>query len=59
MGDGNEARLGAPVYRRANSWSAGSRAKLNTTLPTLTITDAHKSSSEVYGKIEGFTSPAV
>jgi hypothetical protein len=26
---------------------------------TLTITDAHKSSSEVYGKIEGFTSPAV
>jgi hypothetical protein len=28
-------------------------------LATLTITDAHKSSSEVYGKIEGFTSPAV
>jgi hypothetical protein len=28
-------------------------------LISLTITDAHKSSSEVYGKIEGFTSPAV
>jgi hypothetical protein len=28
-------------------------------LATLTITDAHKSSSEVYGKIEGFTPPAV
>jgi hypothetical protein len=39
--------------------SAGSKAKLNTALATLTITDAHKSSSEVYGKIEGFTSPAV
>jgi len=25
----------------------------------LTITDTPKSSSEVYGKIEGFTSPAV
>jgi hypothetical protein len=39
--------------------SAGSRAKLNTALATLTIIDAHKSSSEVYGKIEGFTSSAV
>jgi len=28
-------------------------------LATLTITDAHKSSSEVYGKIEEFTSLAV
>ena len=33
--------------------------KLNTALATLTISDADKSSSEVYGKIEGFTSPAV
>ena len=57
MGDGNEARLGAPVWCGTNSWSAGSRAKLNTALATLTITAAHKSSSEVYGKIEGFTSP--
>jgi len=58
MGDGNEAGLGAPVWCGTNSWSAGSRAKLNT-MATLTITEAHKSSSEVYGKIEGFTSPAV
>jgi len=28
-------------------------------LAALTITDVHKSSSEVYGKIEGFTPPAV
>ena len=59
IGDGNEALLGAPVWCGTNSWSAGSGAKLNTALATLTITDAHKSSSEVYGKIEGFTSPAV
>jgi hypothetical protein len=59
MGHGNEARFGAPVWCGRNSWSAGSRGKLNTTLATLTITDAYKSSSEVYGKIEGFTPPAV
>jgi hypothetical protein len=59
MGDGNEAGLGAPVWCGTNSRSAGSRAKLNTALATLTITDAHKSSSEVYGKIEGFTPLAV
>ena len=49
MGDGNEARLGAPV----------DVGRTLGALATLTITDAHKSSSEVYGKIEGFTSPAV
>jgi hypothetical protein len=49
MGDGNEACLGAPVWCGTNSGA----------LATLTITDAHKGSSEVYGKIEGFTSPAV
>ena len=41
------------------SWSAGSGAKLNTALAALTVTAAHKSSSEVYGKIEEFMSPAV
>jgi hypothetical protein len=49
MSDGNEARLGAPV----------DVGRTLGALATLTITDAHKSSSEVYGKIEGFTSPAV
>jgi len=59
IGDGNEALLGAPVWCGTNSWSAGSGAKLNTALAALTITAAHKSSSEVYGKIEEFMSPAV
>ena len=49
MSDGNEARLGTPV----------DVGRTLGALATLTITDAHKSSSEVYGKIEGFTSPAV
>jgi len=59
IGDGNEALLGAPVWCGTNSWSAGSGAKLNTALAVLTVTAAHKSSSEVYGKIEEFMSPAV
>jgi len=28
MGDGNEARLGAPVWCGTNSWSAGSRGQI-------------------------------
>lgn len=38
IGDGNEARRGAPVWCGTNSWSAAFRTKLNTALATLTIT---------------------
>ena len=56
MGDGNETSRRSVCVGRI--LSAGSRAKLNSALAR-DITDAHKSSSEVYGKIEGFSSPAV
>ena len=59
MGDGNEARLGAPVLASDELLGLVPRSNFECRAPALTITDTPKSSSEVYGKIEGFTSPAV
>ena len=59
MGDGMKRVFGALVLASDELLGLVPRSNFERRAPALTITDTPKSSSEVYGKIEGFTSPAV
>jgi hypothetical protein len=60
MADGNEAAFSAPLVLVSDEllerWF---QPKMSAAAAALTITDTHKTSSEVYGEIEGFTCPVV
>jgi len=52
-------RVSAFRFGVGRTFGALFQAKMNAAAAALTTTDTHKSSSVVYGKIEGFTPPAV
>jgi hypothetical protein len=58
MGDGMK-RVSALLFSIGRTLGAVFQGQIECRAPALTITDTSKSSSEVYGKTEGFTSSAV